>query len=128
MHYDTLGIVSCPDADRAEEIIPSLTYRQLVGNLSTFAGMGILVEGSLPMMLVVARLVDRRRLLNSGMTSADLRRALDDYRRAANWKPVWAVEDALEQAIRIMRQAEGPHFAMARESEDEAHSAAHATR
>ena len=60
MHYDTMGLVTFPGADRAEEMIPSLTYRQLVENLGQLASLRVLADGSLPMVLVVARLVDRR--------------------------------------------------------------------
>lgn len=108
MIYNTLGVISCPDADRAEEIIPALSYRQLTENLGSLAEMGVLTEGSLPMMLVVARLVDRRRLLNSGMTCAELRRTRDAYRIATAGKPLWTIETALEQAIKIVGQAEPP--------------------
>jgi hypothetical protein len=127
MYYDTQLPAVWSDAEHAEEMLPSLTYRQLVENLEPLAETGVIAEGSLPMMLVVARLMDRRRILQAGMTAADLRRALDDYRRAARWRPVWAVEDALEHAIRILRQAEAPLVARA-ESENEAQAAAYAAR
>ena len=50
-------------------------------------------------MLVVARLVDRTRILNSGAGSEELRRTLERYRNGRRWKPVEGVVKALEQAI-----------------------------
>jgi hypothetical protein len=59
-------------------------------------------------MLVVARLVDRRRILQSGMSSVHLRAALEEYRYAEGGRPVRAIEAALERAIEIVREVEAP--------------------
>jgi len=119
-------VVVLPDADRLadeyESIIPSLTYRQLVDNLPQLAELGVLAEGSLPLMLVVVRLVDRRRILQSGFTSIALQNRLREYRKRRGWElAAWGIEDALEQAIRVLRLAENP-------LEDKAQAAAYATR
>jgi hypothetical protein len=99
MHHDTMGMLVIPEIDRAEDLIPKLTYRQLVENLPQLAVAGVLEEGSLPMMLVVARLLDRRRMRESGMSSVDLKQGLEYFREASSGTPARAVESALLQAI-----------------------------
>ncbi len=106
MTYDTLGTVVVAGADRAEEVLPKLTYRQVLENLGTFADLGLWSEGSLSLMLVVARLVDRRRILQSGLTSADMEQVLEQYRRGCHGDRVQVIENALAQALRTLRQAE----------------------
>ena len=100
MHFDTLTALT-PEADRAEEMIPSLSYRELVESLGFLAGVGVLQDGSLPTMLVVARLMDRRRILQAGMTADELRYALQSYRRVSEGKTSRAVESALQQAVEM---------------------------
>jgi hypothetical protein len=55
-------------------------------------------------MLVAARLVDRARILRSGVTVAELRAARDAY--AKTEKPVYGVLKALEQAIETASENE----------------------
>lgn len=104
MNYDTLGSIVIAGADRAEETLPFLSFRELLDKLEYFTDLGIIAEGSLPMMLIVARLVDRRRVLQSGLTSTEVERALVRYR--AHGKTVQIMEDALDQTVRMLRYAE----------------------
>ena len=90
-------------ADNAEDLLPSLSYRALVENLPLLTELGVIAEGSLPMMLVVARLVDRRRILQSRMSAMELECALEQYRAGLNGRPLGAVEGALEQAVHVVQ-------------------------
>ncbi len=87
------------DADRVEEMIPSMTYATLVENLGWLTELGVIAPENTVTMLVVARLVDRSRVRRSGFSAADLQRALDVYRNGTRWKAVYAVMKALEHAI-----------------------------
>jgi hypothetical protein len=86
-------------ARRAEEILPSLPYRELVANLGELTALGVISYENPATMLVVARLVDRGRIMRSGMSAVELRSALEDYRAGGAWRPVASVVKALEQAI-----------------------------
>src|SRR5882724_9144698 len=66
-----------PEADRVEEMIPSMSYATLVENLGWMTELGVIAEESPTTMLVVARLVDRGRVLRSGLTASQLRQAAD---------------------------------------------------
>jgi hypothetical protein len=90
-----------PGGFYVEDLLPCLSYRALVESLVPLTQSGILSEGSLPTMLVVARLVDRRRIQSSGMSAADLRRAWESYGYRFRNARVLAVEEALERAIEI---------------------------
>jgi hypothetical protein len=107
------------DTHRAEELLPSMTYRTLVQNLGRLGELGLLEEGSPAAMLVVARLVDRSRILRSGMSAAELRRALQSYRGQTGRHPLAAIEQALQQAERT---------ASGIELEQEVQAAAHGAR
>lgn len=87
------------DAERAEEMIPSMSYATLVGSLGSMTKLGLLAPGNPASMLVVARLVDRTRIRRSGMRADDLRIALRTYLTGTEWKPQYAVVKALEQAV-----------------------------
>jgi hypothetical protein len=95
MNYSSIN----RDAERAEEMIPSMTYATLVNNLGRLTQLGVVAPGNPVSMLVVARIVDRSRILRSGMGAEELRRALAVYCNATQWKPVYAVVKALEQAV-----------------------------
>jgi hypothetical protein len=86
------------EADRVEEMIPSMSYATLVENLGWMTELGVIAEESPTTMLVVARLVDRGRVLRSGLTASQLREATEMYRCGTQWKPVYSVVKALEAA------------------------------
>jgi hypothetical protein len=80
-------------------------YAQLVESLGWLTRIGTFQEGSLASALAVARLIDRGRILRSGLSPLELQRALERYRQSADWTPVPAIERALEQAIAIAVEA-----------------------
>ena len=90
-------------ADRAEEMIPSMTYIDLVESLEQLTALGVLTPGDPVTMLVAARLVDRNRILRSGMTAAELKRALGQYRNHP--RAVYGIVKALEQAVETILHA-----------------------
>ena len=92
-------------AKRAEELLPSLGYAQLMGNLGRLTQLGVLDEGSLTGALAVARLIDRGRVLRSGLRPEEIKQALARYREGVAWRPVPAIELALEQAIVIVSES-----------------------
>jgi hypothetical protein len=104
------------DTQRTEELLPSMSYRALVENLGRLGELGLLEQGSPAAMLVVARLVDRGRILRSGMSAGELRLALESYRSQPGGHTSTAVEHALRQAERT---------ASAVESKEEVQAAAH---
>jgi hypothetical protein len=87
------------DAESAEDLIPTLAYADLLQRLGPLTALGVLREGSPSAMLVVARIIDRGRIARSGLTRNQLRAALEQYRKGPEWRPVTAVESALEQAM-----------------------------
>jgi hypothetical protein len=93
------------EARRAEELIPSMPYRTLLENLGRLTLLGVIAPQNPVTMLVVARLVDRARILRSGVTAAELRRALEAYKSAG--KPIHGVVKALEQALETASENEG---------------------
>jgi hypothetical protein len=116
-----------PGGFYVEDLLPCLSYRALVESLVPLTQSGIIVEGSLPTMLVVARLVDRRRVQSSGMSAADLRRAWDTYCYRFRNARVLAVEEALERAMEIaysQEQETGKFARENRELKDKAEAAA----
>lgn len=92
------------EAARAEEAIPSMTYRTLVSRIDYLAGLGLIVEGNPAAMLVAARLVDRTNIVRSRISSGELRRALDGYRR--NRQAAHGIVKALERAIETASENE----------------------
>jgi hypothetical protein len=107
------------NARRAEDLLPQLSYRDLVRQLGPLTSLRVIREGSPSAMLVVARLIDRSRISRSGIRAGELREALEAYRRGTRWNPVAAVENALELAIET---------AQGYESEDKAEAAAYSAR
>jgi hypothetical protein len=87
----------------AEETIPSMTYAALLSNLERLTELGVIAPENPVTMLVVARIVDRTRILRSGVTVGELRGALEAYRRR---KGVEAVVKALEWAVETLAEHE----------------------
>jgi len=87
-------------AGRAEETIPSMTYRELLENLGKLTDLGVLTPHNPVTMLVAARLVDRTRIARSGVSAANLQSALEEYRR--NTKAAYGIVKALERALEAM--------------------------
>jgi hypothetical protein len=94
-----------PGALRAEDLLPSLGYKELVEQLGPLTELGVLEEGALATALVVARLVDRARILRSGLSAQDLTGSLATYGQITA-RPVKAIERALEQAIAMAHAGE----------------------
>lgn len=88
-------IYSYSEAGRAEEMIPSMAYSTLLENLGRLTDLGVL-ESPIAM-LVAARIVDRARIVRSGVTVSQLTRTLDVYRQHP--KAVYGIVKALEQAL-----------------------------
>lgn len=84
-----------------ECLLPDLSFAALVANLRAIADSGLLGEESAASALVVARLIDRRRALNSGLSSEDVARAREAY--AAHPRAIRVVVDALDFAEEILR-------------------------
>jgi hypothetical protein len=97
--------------ETVQELIPTLGYRELVYSLPFLEDVGVLAEGSLPTMLVTARIMDQGRILQSGMKSGELKDALAAYTRASSGKPSLAVEGALLEAMNTARRAEWERLA-----------------
>jgi hypothetical protein len=95
---------SVNEADRAEEMIPSMAYATLLQNLERLTELGVIAPENTVSMLVVARLVDRARIVRSGINAQAIERTLDAYRLRRN--PVHAVVKALERAVEIARENE----------------------
>ena len=85
----------------AQDLLPALSYAQLIDSLGPLTSLGAFEEGSLAGALAVARLIDRGRILRSGLKAGDLQKALDRYRQGEAWRPVAAIGRALEQAAAI---------------------------
>jgi hypothetical protein len=83
----------------------ALNYAQLIQNLNALTRLGAFEEDSLASALAVARLIDRGRILRSGLSAAELRQALDRYRSGTDWRPIPAIERALEHAIATAEDA-----------------------
>ena len=83
----------------AEDMLPSLSYAELVRSLGPLTVIGVIAQGNPATMLVVAKLIDRGRIQRSGLGVADLRAALDVYWQGAGFIPVQVVVRALESAI-----------------------------
>src|SRR5579862_709249 len=96
---------SYSEAAYAEERIPSMTYAELVANLGRLTTVGVLAPGNPVTMLVAARLVDRARILGSGIAAADLKRILGEY--CAHPKAVYGIVKALEQALETILRSAG---------------------
>jgi 60 kDa SS-A/Ro ribonucleoprotein len=93
------------EASRAEERIPSMAYRELLSELSRLTELGVIAPESPATMLVVARLIDRSRIVRSGVTAVELRAALRTYLKQR--EPVYSVVKALDRAIETALENEG---------------------
>lgn len=93
------------EARQAEESIPSMPYRTLLENLGRLTTLGVIAPQNPVTMLVAARLVDRARIQQSGVSAVELRRALEAYKSGAN--PIYGVVKALEQALETASENEG---------------------
>lgn len=89
-------LYSYAQTTQAEEMIPSMSYRELVENLGRLTEAGALAPGNPAGMLVAARLVDRVRIERSGVGAVELECALERYR--ARRDAVYGIVKALEQA------------------------------
>jgi len=106
-------------ARRAEERIPAMGYGEMLENLGRLTELSVLAPENPISMLVVARLVDRTRILNSGIGSKQIHSALNRYRNGRRWRPVEGVIKALEQALET---------ALANERLESAHTAGQGVR
>lgn len=93
------------EAGLAEERIPSMDYRTLLSELGRLTELGVLAPETPATMLVVARLIDRARILRSGVTAVELRGALRAYLKQR--QPVYSVVKALDRAIETVLENEG---------------------
>jgi len=93
------------EAGRAEELIPSMSYRALLENLGRLTELGVIASENPVTMLVAARLLDRRRIQRSGVRAAELRAALAAYNIGRTKVP--GVVKALERAAEIASEYEG---------------------
>ena len=91
------------EAAQAEEKIPSMTYRSLLENLGRLTELGVIAPENPATMLVAARLVDRARIQQSGISAGELRAALESYRDRRDC--VSGVVKALERALETTRSA-----------------------
>jgi hypothetical protein len=85
------------EAAFAEERIPLMDYRTLLSELGPLTELGVIAPETPATMLVVARLIDRARILRSGVTAIELRTALRAYLKQR--QPVYSVVKALDHAI-----------------------------
>lgn len=92
------------EAARAEERIPSMDYRTLLSELGALTELAVVAPESPATMLVVARLIDRTRILRSGVTAGELRAALRAYLKQR--EPVYSVVKALDRAIETVLENE----------------------
>lgn len=99
------------EARQAEELIPSMSYRTLLENLGRLTALGVIAPQNPVTMLIAARLVDRPRILRSGVTASELRRALEAYKDGVNPNQgvVQALQQALETALENESQAAAHH-------------------
>lgn len=88
-----------------EALLESMPYVALVRNLGKLTAVGLLAPQSPATALAVARLIDRKRVANSGVHPIALLSALMTYRQGhgvrgrLQWAPVGSVIDALDQAF-----------------------------
>ena len=84
-----------------ESLLTVMSYSDLIQNLAALASAGLLVDESPATALVVARLIDRRRAGQSGLTREDLSRAREEYARHP--QSIRVVVDALDTAGKFLR-------------------------
>jgi 60 kDa SS-A/Ro ribonucleoprotein len=83
-----------------ESLLTGMSAAEIVDHLMEFADAGLLVEESPATALVVARLVDRRRITSSGLTRARIASARDQY--AAHPRALPLVVRALQSALAFL--------------------------
>ncbi len=86
-----------------ESLLGSMPYMALLRNIGTLTAVGLLQPHSPATALVVARLMDRKRIANSGVHPIALLAALQAYKRG-KWAPVANVIDALDEAFYLAFQ------------------------
>lgn len=101
------------EAIRAEERIPSMDYRTLLNELGRLTELRVIAPETPATMLVVARLIDRSRIVRSGVSATEIRAVLRAYLK--QHEPAYAVVKALDRAIETAL-------------ENESQSAAHCAR
>jgi len=89
------------EAARAEESIPSLSYRSLLENLGRLTELGVIAPHNPATMLVAARLVDRGRIREAGVHAAEISSSLESYRRRSD--AAAGIVKALERALELAR-------------------------
>jgi len=82
-----------------ETLLDSMSYLDLVRNLSQLTAIGLVRPQSPTTALVVARLLDRKRVANSKVHPLVLLDAFRTYRQSEGWSPVPSVMDALNSAF-----------------------------
>ncbi len=88
-----------------EALLQSMPYMALVRNLGKLTAVGLVQPQSPATALVVARLIDRKRVANSGVHPIALLAALLTYKQGRgqkgdlDWEPVSSVIDALDEAF-----------------------------
>lgn len=83
-----------------EALLPSIPYPDLALRLGKLTEVGLIQPHSPATALVVARLIDRKRIANSLVHPIALLDALLSYKQGA-WAPVASVIDALEEAFHL---------------------------
>ena len=83
-----------------EALLDSMPYAALIGHLGKLAAIGLLAPESPATALAVARLIDRRRVANSGVSPIALLGALQAYRRG-KVEPIASITQALEEAFHL---------------------------
>jgi len=84
-----------------ETLLDSMSYVELVRNLGQLTAVGLLRAQSATTALVVARLLDRRRVANSKVHPIVLLDAFRSYRQSDRWTPVPSVTEALNSAFYV---------------------------
>ncbi len=88
-----------------EALLPAMPYMALVRQLGKLTAVGLLQPQSPATALAVARLVDRKRIVNSRVHPIALLAALMTYKRGRGqksdleWAPVGSIIDALDEAF-----------------------------
>ena len=84
-----------------ETLLDTMSYLELVRNLRHLTAIGLVRPQSATTALVVARLLDRKRVANSKIHPIALLDAFRTYRQSESWEPVPSVMDALNSAFYI---------------------------
>ena len=88
-----------------EALLDNMPYSTMVRHLGKLTAVGVLAPRSAATALVVARLIDRKRVLNSKTLPVSLLSAVASYKhgrgakRGLKWAPVANIVDALDEAL-----------------------------